>query len=78
MDEILDLMVSKDFPTLARKDAEDLELAVRMGVMDESSARSVRGRRVGPLPWRGSLGSPSGTLNRPVTPEKNKRRRPLC
>jgi len=43
MDEILDLVVSSDLANWERKDADELELAVTMGYLDDSDATRLTG-----------------------------------
>jgi predicted RNA-binding protein associated with RNAse of E/G family len=59
MDEILDLVVARDFSTWARKDTDELELAVSMGFLPlvdaeriDESCRAVESRlQRGDVPW---------------------------
>jgi hypothetical protein len=59
MDETIDLIVAPDFSHWIRKDEDELELAVSMGVYDEAHARRLRSNcasveeklKVGIVPW---------------------------
>jgi predicted RNA-binding protein associated with RNAse of E/G family len=59
MDETIDLVVAPDFSKWRRKDEDELELAVSMGVYDEADAQRLRGNcasvekklSAGIVPW---------------------------
>ena len=59
MDETLDLIVASDFSTWERKDEDELELAVAMGVYDATEAQRISDAcdsvenvlRRGAVPW---------------------------